>query len=63
MRTRSIGARISVDGKPRGTSPLRRGLSLRPGKHRVTATTRKGKRKTQTITVKPGKVQRFKISI
>lgn len=63
IRTRSLGASITVDGKPRGRSPLRKGLSLRPGKHTVTAVTRKGKRKTQTFTVKPGKVLRLKVGI
>ncbi|MEZ4474824.1 MAG: protein kinase [bacterium] len=62
IRTRSLGVRITVDGKSRGTTPLRGGISLKPGNHTITAV-KGGKRVNKKVTVKPGKIERVRIEI
>ena len=62
IKTNSLGVRITVDGKARGVSPLRGVMLLKPGAHTIVAT--KGAKKvTKKITVKGGKVERFKLEI
>lgn len=62
IKSKTLGVRITVDGKSRGVTPLRGSLNLKPGSHTIVGT--KGAKKvSKKITVKGGKVERFQLDI
>ncbi|MFN3202218.1 MAG: protein kinase domain-containing protein [Bradymonadia bacterium] len=61
VKTKSRKVRIYVDGRFRGTTPMK-GISIKAGKHTIEG--RLGNKKTKRkVTIKGGKVQHVKLSI
>ena len=62
ITTQSAGARIIIDGQPRGTTPNRTGIKLPAGKHTIEVI--KGARRlTKTIELTPDEIERVSFAL